>query len=655
MFVGYVGNQPLFATSQPKGKEIVSGTLTDEINSVSALEFTLPPSNDMAGQIVPHASVIRLESDGTEIFCGTANSVSKNFRGDTVVSCDGMIALMADVIKEPFTASSYEIEGYVAAIVKNYNDGVTSDKEIKVGQVSGFEGQTFSVSHSTECKNIFELLKELRSEKGGYIWASYIGGDVYINYTKTIGSRNSQQIAFGSNLVSIEDQLEVGTLVTRVWPLGKEGLTIASVNDGKAYLQNTDVELRYGRVDKTIQVDSDDPSVVKSYGQAYLTRYATMNNTITLTAVDLHNLDKTISSFEVGDAVRVLSPPHRIDAEMVVNSVSTDLVKLSNSRITLGAKKGSITSVISSGVGYGGSSGFTGGGSGGVAFIVVDNALSLTSTNPVENKVITAALATKADKTALDSKMDKSGGTFTGNVAGKYFTGTWLQTTEATDLGRVPGKIAVLDEFGWVYYRTPTELLADIGAMSGGDYYTKAETDAAIAVRASLSHYGTTMLSTRIDSISKVLAATPYAVKTALDAAKAYADSVVTGSDYVTEQGANDFWTWRKWASGTAELWGIFSTNTLAVTNEWHNVYYGTWMGLAANKAGRKYPFDFVAAPAVTATPYSTTSADFWLLTDNANNIGTPLTHAPAYACVLPTSATITDPQIHYHVIGKYK
>lgn len=396
MFVGYVGGQLLFATSQPKGKEIISGTLTDEINSVSALEFTLPQSNDMAGQIIPHVSIIRLESDGAEIFRGAASSVSKNFRGDTVVSCDGMIALMADVIKEPFTASSYEIEGYVAAIVKNYNDGVTSDKKIKVGQVSGFEGQIFSVSHSTECKNIFELLKELRSEKGGYIWASYIGGDVCINYTSTIGRRNSQQIAFGSNLVNIEDQLEVGTLVTRVWPLGNEGLTIASVNDGKAYLQNADVELRYGRVDKTIQVDSDDPSVVKSYGQAYLTRYAAMNNTIALTAIDLHNLDKTISSFEVGDAVRVLSPPHGIDAEMIVNSVSTDLVKLSNSRIILGAKKGSITSVISSGVGSGGSGGFTGGGGGGGASIVVDNALSLTSTNPVENKVITVALAGKA-------------------------------------------------------------------------------------------------------------------------------------------------------------------------------------------------------------------------------------------------------------------
>ena len=82
------------------------------------------------------------------------------------------------------------------------------------------------------------------SDKGGYIWASYVGGDVRINYTSTIGRRNNQQIAFGSNLVNIEDQLEVGTLVTRVWPLGKEGLTIASVNNNIIYLQNEEVELR---------------------------------------------------------------------------------------------------------------------------------------------------------------------------------------------------------------------------------------------------------------------------------------------------------------------------------------------------------------------------------------------------------------------------
>ena len=104
---------------------------------------------------------------------------------------------------------------------------------------------------------------------------------------------------------------------------------------------------------------------------------------------------------------------------------------------------------------------------------IVDSSLSATSTNPVQNKVIKTeldkkadktALDAKADKTALDGKLDKTGGTLTGNLTGKYFTGTWLQTTAATDLGYTPGKVAVLDQSGWVYYRTPAEIKSDIGA-----------------------------------------------------------------------------------------------------------------------------------------------------------------------------------------------
>lgn len=104
---------------------------------------------------------------------------------------------------------------------------------------------------------------------------------------------------------------------------------------------------------------------------------------------------------------------------------------------------------------------------------IVDTTLSDTSTNPVQNKVIKAALSSKADntaldakadKTALDGKLDKTGGTLTGNLTGKYLTGTWLQTTASTDLGRTPEKVAVLDGSGWVYYRTPAEIKSDIGA-----------------------------------------------------------------------------------------------------------------------------------------------------------------------------------------------
>lgn len=121
--------------------------------------------------------------------------------------------------------------------------------------------------------------------------------------------------------------------------------------------------------------------------------------------------------------------------------------------------------------------------------ITVDATLSTTSTNPVQNRAVKAAIDAKADKTALDAKadktalaakMDKSGGTFTGNVYGKYFCGTWLQSTEASDLGRTPGKIAVLDGSGWVYYRTPAELFGDLGIANAIKSYVDTAIVAAI-------------------------------------------------------------------------------------------------------------------------------------------------------------------------------
>lgn len=90
----------------------------------------------------------------------------------------------------------------------------------------------------------------------------------------------------------------------------------------------------------------------------------------------------------------------------------------------------------------------------------------------VTSSDVTNALGfTPADSTKV---LPLSGGTLTGNLTGKYIIGTWLQATNTGHLATTPTKIPVFDDKGWIYYRTPAEILKDIGASSG---YTLTEAD----------------------------------------------------------------------------------------------------------------------------------------------------------------------------------
>nr|DAN61177.1 MAG TPA: collagen alpha 1(VIII) chain protein [Caudoviricetes sp.] len=60
-----------------------------------------------------------------------------------------------------------------------------------------------------------------------------------------------------------------------------------------------------------------------------------------------------------------------------------------------------------------------------------------------------------------------TGGKLTGNLEGKYITGTRLKSTDAGHQESAAAKVAVLDAQGWIYYRTPAELMADMGIADG--------------------------------------------------------------------------------------------------------------------------------------------------------------------------------------------
>lgn len=76
----------------------------------------------------------------------------------------------------------------------------------------------------------------------------------------------------------------------------------------------------------------------------------------------------------------------------------------------------------------------------------------------------------------------KSGDTMTGDLkvgsatiqTNGYITGTWLQTTSpSTHLSSTATKVAVIDASGWIYHRTPSELLSDMGGATTSYVDTK--------------------------------------------------------------------------------------------------------------------------------------------------------------------------------------
>ena len=83
-------------------------------------------------------------------------------------------------------------------------------------------------------------------------------------------------------------------------------------------------------------------------------------------------------------------------------------------------------------------------------------------------------------KALLAKTVSKSGDTMTGNLqignstieTNGYITGTWLRTTSISNKGSNTGKVAVIDNSGWIYYRTPKEIVAEAGEKTKTVAYT---------------------------------------------------------------------------------------------------------------------------------------------------------------------------------------
>ena len=123
-----------------------------------------------------------------------------------------------------------------------------------------------------------------------------------------------------------------------------------------------------------------------------------------------------------------------------------------------------------------------------------------------------------------------------------------------------------------------------------------------------------------------------------------------TIKDYVVEQGTSTdgMWTYRKWNSGIAECWGIY-TMASSCTLTWGSLYYSNKTTPRIN-----YPFTFKSRPQETVS-LRLDAYSGWVYADSEGKGMNTTTQTAVYGFLRPTTMGETTIRYEFTVIGKWK
>lgn len=365
------------------GKEIVrqgidrisaiNGRLTQQINAADQLTFTLPATHPYLSNPQPRSSIVELWRDNECLFIGDVLQVSSDIYNNATFTCQGALAWLNDsVVPHPsFSGSASE---YFERLITKYSGDAEQARQLNFGASN--ISTSIQIEYLEDIKSVFELVSLILSNVGGYLFLRYEGDGIYVDYLTDKGRKSGQTIRFGENLTGIENFIDASKFITRVYPVGKDGLDIRAVNDGKWFVANSTLEATHGVIAATVEYsDIEDANALKTLATNYLNASAVMGQTLALTAIDLSLLDSRVDRIEVGDAVKVQSKAHGLDTTLKVVSKETDIINPENSKLELGLTMQSISGMVGSG---GGATSVSGGSVTPVGAVLYNQAQSLT-------------------------------------------------------------------------------------------------------------------------------------------------------------------------------------------------------------------------------------------------------------------------------------
>ena len=316
--------------------------VTREMENSGSFTFV---TYDSSLVIVPMVTLVQVwRGSSGIIFNGRVlTSIPGQFGGRSV-TCAGAMDWLNDAYLDPFTLESKTAEEIATEIISRYNNKQSLNPERQFSH-DGFdiEGSSTDDYVSSNYVSARDALNTLVGMFGGYLWCTYVGdepgGDItnFIRYTDDFGvSAISQYVHYGQNLISFSYNQSFADLYSCLIPIGSNGLTIKTVNDGLPYIESPTLVAKYGRIFKTVNFDAGNPVKLKVLGMRYLQRSVMRQIGIEARCVDLKCLNSDESPLDIARKIRFISEPHGIDEKLLCTKRTYNLADPSQDTVSLG-------------------------------------------------------------------------------------------------------------------------------------------------------------------------------------------------------------------------------------------------------------------------------------------------------------------------------
>ena len=344
MYRIYLDNNLIYDNHTPE-LSVSDATLELLQNDISTFQLTIYPSNPYINKVERMVSRVTVYRDNKLMFSGLVCDDEVGFMNQRMIKCKSDLYYLTRTIVREYELSG-GVKEYFTKLITEHN--AHSEFKFTVGNITVTDPNNYITRASSGYPTTWsEINDKCIKILGGYISLRYADGKTYIDYLADYETVSPQKIEFGKNLLDAKREASGLDIATVLIPFGasqdvssgsndtSKHVDITSVNGGKNYIENSDGIARYGRIEKTNTWDDvHDPAILLNKAKAYLDNLIYHNMTITVSAVDLANINK-IASFSMKQYIHVVSKPNGIDDFYLPMKMSINILDASQNKIEL--------------------------------------------------------------------------------------------------------------------------------------------------------------------------------------------------------------------------------------------------------------------------------------------------------------------------------